>query len=328
MTTPTPGPPPWRPDQQAAWQPGPPQPAPSAAAPRPVRPLGGSFRGLAALTQVMLGVIVLLGGYVIALSLRGLQLVDALSSGTVSGADGEALDAQIRSASILYTVVFLICAGCFMAWSHTLRRSDRVAPEAMRFVPGWTIGGWFVPVLNFFRPMQTMTDLWRGLARPAVPHQAPVQPPVPGLIRAWWIAFLTMSIVGRLLIASVQNLPATLETARRAFTTEIVVDVLNIVAAVLAILMVRLVTARALRTPPAPAPGQPWQGPAAFPYPAGPQAPWQAGAPSYPPQPGPQQWTPPQQQWPPSAPPQQYARRPRAFRAACAVVRARLTSDP
>ena len=90
--------------------------------------------------------------------------------------------------------------------------------------------------------------------------------------------------------------------------------------AVLAILVVRLITDRALRTPPIPAFG-PWQGPAV----PGAPAPFQPGYPvafgpdgGQPPIPGaqppfgqpgqpqtdPHQWGPRPQQWPPSGPPQ------------------------
>lgn len=319
MTIPTPGQGPWQPSgpqqppSQPAWQGQPAsqgqpawqgqptwQPAPSAAQPQLGRPLSNAFRYLAIATYVALGAIIVLGGYVMMLSVRGLQWVEALSSGTGGAVPPDGLTDQFNTASALYLVIFLVSAGCFIAWSYTLRRSDRVAPEAMRFAPGWTIGGWFVPILNFFRPLQVMTDLWRGLARPAVPHQAPGQPPVPGLIGGWWAAFMVMSVGGRLLIASVQSLPSSLETARRAFWAEIGVDALNIVAGVLAILVVRLITERAVRTPPvmsgyaatAPMVGQPWQSTAG----PGTPAPWQpnqptpsTSAPGYPsvPAPGP-----------------------------------------
>ncbi len=287
MTIPTPGQGPWQPSgpqqtpNQPAWQPG-----PAAAPPQPGKPLGVAFRYLALATYLALGVIIVLSGYVMLLSARGLQWVEALSSGTGSAVEPSGLTAQFHTASTLYLLSFLACAGCFIAWSYTLRRSDRVAPEAMRFAPGWTIGGWFVPILNFFRPLQTMTDLWRGLARPAVPHQVSGQPPVPGLIGGWWAAFLVMSVGGRMLIISVQNLPSTLETARRAFWAEIAVDTLNIVAGVLAILVVRLITVRAVRTPPV-LPGHPWQAPMVgqrSQTPAGPgvSAAWQPGQPTPP----------------------------------------------
>lgn len=340
MTTPTPPEPAWQPPGH---QPGPlpglqagpaPQPGPSQPwqppawspeqlgrpAPQSARPLGGSFQVLAAVTQVALGAIIVLNGYMIMLCVRGLQWVDALESGTGSAGEGDELDARILIVALIYAAASLACAGCFIAWSYTLRRSDRVAAEAMRFGPGWTIGGWFVPILNFVRPFQTTIDLWRSLARPATPHQAPAQPPIPGIVRAWWAAFLVMAIGGRLLLASVQNLPSTLDSARQAFWTEIAVDTLNIAAAVLAILVVRLITDRALRTPPIPAFG-PWQGPAV----PGAPAPFQPGYPvafgpdgGQPPIPGaqppfgqpgqpqtdPHQWGPRPQQWPPSGPPQ------------------------
>ncbi len=39
---------------------------------------------------------------------------------------------------------------------------DAVAPTERRYGHGWAIGGWFVPILNFWRPMQVVNDVWRA----------------------------------------------------------------------------------------------------------------------------------------------------------------------
>jgi hypothetical protein len=38
--------------------------------------------------------------------------------------------------------------------------SDGVDPQELHHSPGWMIGGWFGPILNLWRPLQWVRDLW------------------------------------------------------------------------------------------------------------------------------------------------------------------------
>lgn len=237
MSTPAPYPAPW--------------PGPRSAPPAPGRPLTSGFAAMAVAVQLGLAAVIVISGWVAVLSVRGLLIVQRIQYGDYDAADeASGLMREITVMPVLYAIAYIAAGAMFITWVSWLRRSDRVAAEAMRYGPGWAIGGWLIPIVNFFRPYQVMTDLWRGLARPWVAHQAPHQPPTPTLLRVWWGAFLGASIGGRLLYATLQGRPSTLTTARTAFTVEIVVEVATVAAAVLAIMVVRAFTARAKVTPP------------------------------------------------------------------------------
>ncbi len=223
------------------------QPPPAAL---PTKPLGGSFSFLAIATQLSLLLYLGLVCYVAIVSLEGLALIDALEAGTGTATQAESLETRTRALAAMAVVLYLLTATLFICWMYTLRTSASVAPEAMRHSAGWTVGGWFVPILNLFRPYQIMVDLWRGMVRPARPFQGPGQPPVPVLVTLWWGAFLVTSVGGRLAVATVPAQADTFDQARQAFQTELLVDAVSVVAAVLAIGVLRMYTARARATPP------------------------------------------------------------------------------
>ena len=60
-----------------------------------------------------------------------------------------------------------------------------------RFGPGWSIGGWFIPIANFVIPILIMQDLWRG-SDPGVSRGDPGWRTGrgSGLIGWWWAVFL------------------------------------------------------------------------------------------------------------------------------------------
>ena len=276
MSTPAPYPPPW------------PTPITSTPSASPGTPLTSGFGVMAVVVQLALAVVIAISGWVAVLSVRGVLIVQRIQYGDYDAADeAQQLMRDLSVTPVIYVIAYVVAGALFITWLSQLRRSDRVAAEAMRYGPGWAIGGWLIPIVNFFRPYQVMTDVWRGMARPPVAHQASTQPPTPALVRWWWGAFLAAGIGSRVMSATLSTLPETLNTARTAFNTEIVVDVANIVAAVLAILVVRAFTAKAKATQPvwqvsAPSqPNAPWPQPypAPSPYPAQPQYPAQPSHP-------------------------------------------------
>mgnify|MGYP001014326739 CR=1 FL=1 len=180
MSTPAPYPAPWH--------------GPSSTPPAPGRPLTSGFAAIAVAVQLGLAAVIVISGWVAVLSVRGLLIVQRIQYGDYDAADeASGLMREIIVMPVLYAIAYIAAGALFITWLSWLRRSDRVAAEAMRYGPGWAIGGWLIPIVNFFRPYQVLTDLWRGLARPWVPHQAPHQPPTPTLLRVWWGAFLGAS---------------------------------------------------------------------------------------------------------------------------------------
>lgn len=75
---------------------------------------------------------------------------------------GETID-NVGLALILLQVGLLLVAGVLMIiWLYRAHASDRMNAAWLQHGSGWAIGGWFVPILNLWRPYQMVRDVERG----------------------------------------------------------------------------------------------------------------------------------------------------------------------
>ena len=91
-------------------------------------------------------------------------------------------------------LLFLAWIAIFVVLIIWMHRSARNARALQRWdnglTPGWTIGGWFVPIANWFVPASLMQSIWRG---------AEAEPPVrfhrrrSAAIGLWWVCYLVGS---------------------------------------------------------------------------------------------------------------------------------------
>lgn len=152
----------------------------------------------------------------------------------------------------------LVTAVAFLYWySCAYKQSARVGAGTMRHSHGWAIGSWFVPFLNLVRPKQITDDLWRASDPDRYAgHSATVSP----VVHCWWAALLIAALLERIAFAQVrsvdrdaeqavlaQDLPGVL-SAMESFSSAVsltrVAFVVDLVAAILAILVVRGITER------------------------------------------------------------------------------------
>ena len=60
-------------------------------------------------------------------------------------------------------IVEAITAILFVIWFYRAYCNlVRAGISDLRFGPGWAIGGWFIPILNFFRQKQIANDIWKA----------------------------------------------------------------------------------------------------------------------------------------------------------------------
>ena len=63
-------------------------------------------------------------------------------------------------------VVFAIFLGItFLKWIYRTNFNLRaLSQERMSFTPGWSVGWYFVPIANLFKPYQAMKEIWANSA--------------------------------------------------------------------------------------------------------------------------------------------------------------------
>lgn len=139
----------------------------------------------------------------------------------------------------------LLTEAVFIWWFHRAYKNVvSLGAVRMRYGTGWTIGAWFVPFLNLVRPKQIMNDIWRS-SDPQLPAQRAEWSgnPVSALINWWWALFVISAVMGRVLIQmsrGADSLPEFMDLSRMTLLSEVI----YVVSAVLAIEVVRRVTAR------------------------------------------------------------------------------------
>lgn len=122
----------------------------------------------------------------------------------------------------------LIGAGFFIWWFHraycnlaTVRATERSTK--------WAIWAWFVPILNLFRPAQLANEI-------ATHSPSPSRNVPPRIVSTWWAFWVLGNVLNRFVFRSDLD---TLDGLIRSDTISAGCDLLLVVAAVLAIFVIR-----------------------------------------------------------------------------------------
>ena len=264
-----------------------------------------SLKGLSTAVVVLLAVTGLVAIWsAAALMHRASVVSDFTGFGGVSVADIEDADSQVTGAVGLFQLGLLATGIVWIIWQYRFAKNAQALRGNYGLAPGWAIGGWFIPVGNLVLPQLQLFQAAKASDPDRPPGQAAASGRAPGSVAAWWIAYDLAGVlfaVGQITRPNKDDFDFDLDRFVRADRVSAFACLLYVVAAVIAILMVRALSDRQMRSAAsaapyqqtyqqaAPPPGQ-WQQPAA---PPPPQA-WQPPPPNQP-------WQPP----PPAPPPPQ-----------------------
>ncbi|MFD4716842.1 DUF4328 domain-containing protein [Streptomyces sp. NPDC058423] len=215
-----------------------PVPPPVQAAPGRVlrSPVGLSYA-----VTALLGVVIVVDLLIVAASFT----MRSFLSGVVTGAgdfdedEARRADYAMAGSSVLYVVVLLAAGTLFVIWFHRVRQNAEVfAPGTQRRTPGWAIGAWFIPFAHLWIPRGIAADVLR--ASGTDPHGGGSAGR--GLLNAWWGAWVWAVLFDRYASRTydkAQDADAIHHAAGLVMTGA----VFDMVAAVLAVLFVRRLTA-------------------------------------------------------------------------------------
>jgi hypothetical protein len=165
-----------------------------------------------------------------------LLLLDKLIAGEdVSDAQIDASDARQALMGGLQFLVYVAAAVVFIMWLYrAYRNTDALRPPMRRYGHGWAIGGWFVPIMWFFRPKQVVNDVWRAGGHLEEPS---------GLLALWWGMWLVTTWVANIALRNGFT-SDTLEDSRNTTIAYLISDTLDAPTAILAILVAATLTRR------------------------------------------------------------------------------------
>lgn len=189
--------------------------------------------------NIVLDLIALVSGFMEIGLLSGIQ-----EGRTITDAEAEANDIRQAIVGGLQLLTFVFTVIFFLMWIHRAHRNlPALGARDLKFTPNWAAGWFFVPFMNLFRPVQVVTEIWKasspdrnafeGTSDGTAWKSAPTSP----VVGLWWAAWIIAGIVGQ--IAARLSLSAeTLETLLASSWAILFSDAIDMVAAVLAIMVV------------------------------------------------------------------------------------------
>ncbi|GGY08303.1 DUF4328 domain-containing protein [Streptomyces anandii] len=134
----------------------------------------------------------------------------------------------------------LVTGVVFIAWFYQARvNAEHFAQDVCTMARGWAIGAWFVPVGNLWLPYRVASEMWHASAQSTSDGSWRTVSKAP--VNAWWALVIASVAVGRVGSAAT-DAATTLAGLRHAVALTALGDLLNAVAAVLAIVFVRRLT--------------------------------------------------------------------------------------
>lgn len=206
-----------------------------------VSPLKGLLA--AKLTVFVLIMIALSDFCLMLINLEGSSFA-AKGPGSLTLEAAQNFESRLMLANGLGAALVLACAGVFIVWFYQAHKNlVRAGVPGLKYSSGWAIGGFFVPVLNLVRPYQLMCEVWRGSATwlRGPKGEAWEERRVSPLVGSWWIGNLVTYVAFRV-SGVMQEKANSLPELGRAFQANMVAQVCDITAAILAIVLVLRLT--------------------------------------------------------------------------------------
>ncbi len=171
--------------------------------------------------------------------IRGLVL-----GGPVDAPRADAIDARQSLMGIFQLVTRIAGAIVFLNWFHAAHKNlGSRGLERLTYNPASAVWAFFIPILSLFRPYQVMTEVAKGSAYLAGEGRADSwrgarEGP---LVALWWGLFLAANLTG-FGAARMAGERAALGTLLTAGWIEFASDVLDVPAAIAAVVLVRRIS--------------------------------------------------------------------------------------
>jgi len=143
----------------------------------------------------------------------------------------------IRNTLLVSRLVLYGSIGfAFITWLHRCRINVRAfGCRRFRYSRIWAIIGFFIPLVNFFRPYQVVSEVWRASdPRSLETPVAWINMPVSRFVLAWWVVLLTSVFLEILAAGLITHSGVTLDDLLAARSIGVLVGITSASGAILA----------------------------------------------------------------------------------------------
>lgn len=127
------------------------------------------------------------------------NLLMLIGSGLLFGLDFSTYDAEfdlssadwfLISGGLIYTIAFIGSVILFSMFSFRAMKNLNIwGSRSAEMAPGWAVGWYFIPIANFWKPFQAMSQIWEG-TKEVSPSESFEYPQ----IGAWWLFWVLTNI--------------------------------------------------------------------------------------------------------------------------------------
>lgn len=177
----------------------------------------GLTRTLKVLMWIQLGVAMLS-------MLSDIAQLRLLGSAEINPEAAQANDLRQGAVGLLHLGMVVATGITFLMWIHRANRNCHgFGAQGMRFTPGWSVGCYFIPLLNLVRPYQAMKEIWLTSSDPLGWRPTTSTP----LVGWWWTFWIISSVLGNIVFRINLNAetPEALITGTQASIISALIDI-------------------------------------------------------------------------------------------------------
>ena len=161
----------------------------------------GGFKdpeGLTKWTKWFLYAQVVIAAIAIVSNMLEYQLLSDFKNGVYSSqelavAAGEASDARQGIVGLIQVIIFVVSGILILKWIYRANYNARqLGATEMVFTPGWSIGWYFIPIANLWKPYQAMKEIWKASTNPTSWKTQSVS----SLLPWWWFFWIVSNMFG------------------------------------------------------------------------------------------------------------------------------------
>ena len=194
-------------------------------------------------TLVMLLSVMFIGYTVLALMAAGSDFmeIELLSTASISNtvSDSEIGASELRQGfiALLRLGLLMTLMIVFCCWIYRANANARaLGADDMNFTPGWSVGWFFVPFMNLFKPFKVMKEIWQA-SSPNIKESWQVQT-VSALVPAWWALWLLSQFTGQAATRMSFN-ASSFDQLSNASTVMLVSDCIDIPLSIVILMIIR-----------------------------------------------------------------------------------------
>jgi len=169
-------------------------------------------------------------------------LTDVNNGVNVSDSIIESNESLNTIVSIIQTAIAVITVIAFLLWFYKAHKNTAlVSKQPLKYSPAWSVGGFFIPLINLVLPYKVAKEIWYASSDNAYDFNQLNKKPMVGFIMTWWLLFIFSSGASRLssrLILKAEELKSFIE----ATISYIISDSLIILGSIAAIYFIKSVS--------------------------------------------------------------------------------------